>query len=375
MRMPARVCRGDDGVDHGGRKDATPCAGTQADDDYCRLRGSLCHELHQPQAEGCQHGADCRRLLDPAPALDGDSRYGEGHRESQRHGQQHLAHLHRRLLPGTLQEEHEVVEDHRYQDADDRVAEKCDVSSGSCEDLTGEHGPLRQVPLVVDEETEADDTHCEAGEDRCGGPPQILGRAANVDRHEKRDGAGEEGEHALPVAVHQLAQHVLATTLVAWQQNREGQEEHSSDGSLNDEDGRLYFRYMLAYLCAQDRRKRRTKQRALTQDESESLHISPAASGPQMFPTAPNACDKEVHPARCRGCVISTITMADMVNMPAAPMPWTTRAPISTSMGGRPAAVPAPARNSSRPVMYMDLRPVAWDMWEKTSWKTVCASR
>lgn len=69
------------------------------------------------------------------------------------------------------------------------------------------------------------------------------------------------------------------------------------------------------------------------------------------------------------------MTMADMVNMPAAPMPCTTRAPISTSMWGRVIAATAPARNSSSPVMYMHFLPAACEMCEKTSWKTVCASR
>lgn len=69
------------------------------------------------------------------------------------------------------------------------------------------------------------------------------------------------------------------------------------------------------------------------------------------------------------------MTMADMVNMPAAPMPCTTRAPISASMGGRVDAAIVPARNSSIPVMYMHFLPAACETCEKTSWKTVCASR
>lgn len=67
----------------------------------------------------------------------------------------------------------------------------------------------------------------------------------------------------------------------------------------------------------------------------------------------------DVQPARSRGWVMSTMTMADMVNMPAAPIPCTTRSPINASMGTPADAPVAPTKKSTRPTKYITFLPRA----------------
>lgn len=56
-----------------------------------------------------------------------------------------------------------------------------------------------------------------------------------------------------------------------------------------------------------------------------------------------------VQAARCRGCMMSTTTMADMVNIPAAPMPCMARPPIKVSGPGLLPAITVPIRKRATP--------------------------
>lgn len=72
------------------------------------------------------------------------------------------------------------------------------------------------------------------------------------------------------------------------------------------------------------------------------LNSKAANKGPQIFPSAPKACDMAVYAALFLGGMISTMTMADIVNMPAAPTPWTVRAATSWRVHMLVAAMMAP---------------------------------
>lgn len=61
-----------------------------------------------------------------------------------------------------------------------------------------------------------------------------------------------------------------------------------------------------------------------------------------MLPNAPEACDMAVYAALFRGGIISTTTIADMVNMPAAPVPCMARAATNWRVHLLVAAMMAP---------------------------------